>query len=846
MASATQTDAAAQQRRHKVLMAQYAAYSKNPSPYVIAVPDEADISKWIVLVCNLAAPFEFGEYLFTFAAGPDFPHKPPVNLCCHTANGVFVPGGKICISIGEYHAADKGRTDTWRPALGMKGFADNIGNSMICYDQLKGGVRIVEDFSPVAMRALARLSRASNHKNNAALSSIIEDFIASHLEFEPVKMLLAGRTAFASQYAQTGNVAQGAAGEPAGIAVPFLTVGARTPSLSSHGSVAGSAPTHAAPPAPSYAVPGMGVVGPAAQPAKSASAAAHTAQARADGADATRASAVAQLTGAMSLGGVVAGRMGGSGMLAGSMAGFGGQGTVFPSAIPHTVIVGGNSVPSPGAAPAGATYASGAAWRTDVPATHAHTVGAYAAPPPQPRVTPYASTRLGGLPGVGATPQVASLTSASFMGGAHVGMSSGHSMQAVLQQASDARTAGDRPPALKTAFSPSQTFHLHNSSGGATGAYNHRIASFAEAAAAASKAAGAPLAGQRGPTAEEIRLQAAREQDEFDPADFALLEAHENKSQSTPLAAPFGADRHRPPPQQAGAAGGYAPRSERRLHGDVREVANHPGAAYRGMPYGGEQKTSFADAGPQVPQLNGPVAVVPLAANSAMARYGLTPVAAPGGPGAEPAGRRMASAAAAAADDAGAFPIAASPPSRVGPPQAAVQPILGRADADLAAVAAATRASAFGVAAASLAVLSASMRSVAPPQAAEHLPAASARRASSPVMPPATGAERATHESADALADEVDRLLLGDDALAAAVNAVNDSFDAQDSLEADATAADELTADELTADELTADELPADPEPQGEDSDGTEPTGRQAPSGNGDQMDSLIDSLLDE
>ena len=219
----------------RVLTAQYRAWLKSPTPYFVAAQDEANVLHWTVLVAGLGAPFAGGEFIFTFEAPPEFPHKPPVNLCAHTPNGVFLLGGRICISAGEFHGDAKGetsRTDTWRPSLGMAGFAGCVVNSLICHESLKGGVRIAEVLDPAAMARFAAASRAFNAERNRQLYARLEGVISSHPDLEPVKLLMSVRSKLGSSNARTGDTAQGAAAAAADTASPFVPAGARNASLS--------------------------------------------------------------------------------------------------------------------------------------------------------------------------------------------------------------------------------------------------------------------------------------------------------------------------------------------------------------------------------------------------------------------------------------------------------------------------------------------------------------------------------------------------------------------------------------------------------------------------------------
>jgi ubiquitin-protein ligase len=151
----------------KVLSAQYKNMLDEPYNHLLVVPDESDIRIWYFLVYGLDDAFKGGEYIFKLTAPDDFPQKPPRFEFC-TPNGVFEPGGPICISVGEFHATDMHGAYGWRASLGMKGFAIQVVNGLICFDALGGGIRIVQ--SPIATkRKLAVESRHFNEQHYTAL-----------------------------------------------------------------------------------------------------------------------------------------------------------------------------------------------------------------------------------------------------------------------------------------------------------------------------------------------------------------------------------------------------------------------------------------------------------------------------------------------------------------------------------------------------------------------------------------------------------------------------------------------------------------------------------------------------
>lgn len=181
-------------RLARVLHAQYANYVKDPHPNFLVTIDPDDMRVWYFLIVGLDKPWRGGEYIFKLTAPDDFPQKPPVFEFL-TKNGLFEPGGRICISIGEFHADDKpGATGShgWRQTLGMKGFAVQVVNAMICFSDQESGVRIVNQ--PESMKILhAQNSRKQNSTDWPRIMKGFNEFILQNPLAEPVVNLRRGR-----------------------------------------------------------------------------------------------------------------------------------------------------------------------------------------------------------------------------------------------------------------------------------------------------------------------------------------------------------------------------------------------------------------------------------------------------------------------------------------------------------------------------------------------------------------------------------------------------------------------------------------------------------------------------
>ena len=93
-------------RFNKILLNQYRLSKKDENINLISYMDEKDIRIWYFLITGLDEPYKEGEYIFKLTAPNSFPQEPPSFEFC-TPNGVYELGGKICISVGEYHKNDK-------------------------------------------------------------------------------------------------------------------------------------------------------------------------------------------------------------------------------------------------------------------------------------------------------------------------------------------------------------------------------------------------------------------------------------------------------------------------------------------------------------------------------------------------------------------------------------------------------------------------------------------------------------------------------------------------------------------------------------------------------------------
>jgi ubiquitin-protein ligase len=185
----------------KVMGGQYRSFLKVGNTDLLAVMREEDCSVWYFLAFGLGDPDEpeknpylGGEYLFQLKAPSKppnwFPNYPP-SFSFLTPSGVFVPGGPICISIGEFHADDRAGKEGsygWRPTIGMKGFAREVVNSLVVSQEVDG--RLVDPLEGIRINVLpdakkkkcAKTSRAYNRENHAEIMALFDEFAEAHPE----------------------------------------------------------------------------------------------------------------------------------------------------------------------------------------------------------------------------------------------------------------------------------------------------------------------------------------------------------------------------------------------------------------------------------------------------------------------------------------------------------------------------------------------------------------------------------------------------------------------------------------------------------------------------------------
>ena len=120
----TVTITARMERLARIMSSQYKKAFRDDPANIMFLMDETDMTIWYIMVLNMGDPYKGGEYIFKLTATKNFPVKPPVFEAL-TPSGVFELGGRVCISIGDFHPNE------WRGSLGLPGFAWQIYNSLV-------------------------------------------------------------------------------------------------------------------------------------------------------------------------------------------------------------------------------------------------------------------------------------------------------------------------------------------------------------------------------------------------------------------------------------------------------------------------------------------------------------------------------------------------------------------------------------------------------------------------------------------------------------------------------------------------------------------------------------------
>jgi hypothetical protein len=127
-----------------------------------------DLSKWVVRIRGIDGVedcFKNAEILIKFDTTKklgneqlSYPYNPPTFEIL-TPNGKFDLGGKVCVSIGEFHK------ESYKQNLGIAGFTAFLIQALVSPESMGGGIRIIEK-NHDEIKNLSNKSRAYNIKFN--------------------------------------------------------------------------------------------------------------------------------------------------------------------------------------------------------------------------------------------------------------------------------------------------------------------------------------------------------------------------------------------------------------------------------------------------------------------------------------------------------------------------------------------------------------------------------------------------------------------------------------------------------------------------------------------------------
>ncbi|KAI8806503.1 ubiquitin-conjugating enzyme/RWD-like protein [Cladochytrium replicatum] len=140
---------------YKRLSKEYLAIRKNPPPFIVAKPTEANILEWHYIVRGPpASPYEGGEYHGKLIFPSDYPYKPPA-IKMITPNGRFQTDFRLCLTMSDYHPG------SWNPAWSVSTILTGLLSFMLEDTRTTGSITTSTD----EKRLFARKSHEWNLKN---------------------------------------------------------------------------------------------------------------------------------------------------------------------------------------------------------------------------------------------------------------------------------------------------------------------------------------------------------------------------------------------------------------------------------------------------------------------------------------------------------------------------------------------------------------------------------------------------------------------------------------------------------------------------------------------------------
>ncbi|EDO18053.1 hypothetical protein Kpol_1045p39 [Vanderwaltozyma polyspora DSM 70294] len=162
----------ATKQAHKRLTKEYKMMMENPTPYIIARPNESNILEWHYVITGPPdSPYHDGQYHGTLTFPSDYPYKPPA-IRMVTPNGRFKENTRLCLSMSDYHP------DTWNPGWSVATILNGLLSFMTGDEQTTGSITTTEQQKKI----LARKSIEYNTYQSIRFKTVFPDIVEENIK----------------------------------------------------------------------------------------------------------------------------------------------------------------------------------------------------------------------------------------------------------------------------------------------------------------------------------------------------------------------------------------------------------------------------------------------------------------------------------------------------------------------------------------------------------------------------------------------------------------------------------------------------------------------------------------
>ncbi|CCE65216.1 hypothetical protein TPHA_0K00820 [Tetrapisispora phaffii CBS 4417] len=162
----------ATKQAHKRLTKEYKMMNENPTPFIMARPNEANILEWHYIINGPPdSPYFEGQYHGTLTFPSDYPYKPPA-IRMITPNGRFKENTRLCLSMSDYHP------DTWNPGWSVATILNGLLSFMTGDEITTGSITTTEQQKKI----LAKKSMDYNTHHNIRFQTVFPDIVETNIE----------------------------------------------------------------------------------------------------------------------------------------------------------------------------------------------------------------------------------------------------------------------------------------------------------------------------------------------------------------------------------------------------------------------------------------------------------------------------------------------------------------------------------------------------------------------------------------------------------------------------------------------------------------------------------------